>query len=177
MKAWDFAALAHEGQLYRRAVEGEAVGYMNHVGSVAIEVVWVLGVSEGFDGDLAVQCALLHDVVEDTSVTLAEVAVQFGQAVADGVGALTKNVALPTKRAQMMDSLARIRRQPREVWLVKMADRIVNLSRPPFHWTQEKGRAYQTEARLIYDELHSANVLLAERLLMRIETYADYVAE
>lgn len=42
------------------------------------------------------------------------------------------------KKLQMQDSLRRIKSQPREVWMVKMADRITNLQPPPGHWSEEK---------------------------------------
>jgi (p)ppGpp synthase/HD superfamily hydrolase len=40
------------------------------------------------NADLAIQCALLHDVIEDTPTTCQEVEQQFGAAVAKGVLAL-----------------------------------------------------------------------------------------
>ena len=43
----------------------------------------------GASGDLAVQCALLRDIIEDTYATSELLSNKFGQAVADGVSALT----------------------------------------------------------------------------------------
>ena len=48
--------------------------------------------------------------------------------------------------AQMADSLARIKQQPKEVWLVKLADRSANLGKPPHYWSAEKILAYRQEA-------------------------------
>jgi hypothetical protein len=39
----------------------------------------------GSDADLAVSCALLHDTIEDTGTTHAEIADRFDPVVADGV--------------------------------------------------------------------------------------------
>jgi (p)ppGpp synthase/HD superfamily hydrolase len=124
--------------------------------------------------DLAVQCALLHDVVEDAGVSLAEVAEHFGGPVAAGVGALTKNDRLATKEEQMQDSLERIRQQPHEVWMVKLADRITNLQPPPQHWAPAKIRAYHAEARQIHAELALGCPILAERLAGKIDRYLKH---
>ena len=168
LAAWNFAAEAHIGQ----TVPGTKRAYLNHIGSVAMEVLAALSQRRDIERpDLAVQCALLHDVVEDTPVTLEEVEATFGVDVAAGVGALTKDASLPDKAARMRDSLERIRRQPREVWMVKLADRITNLQPPPEHWTPEKVERYRDEARLIQGALGEACPILGERLAAKIAAY------
>ncbi|HEV7554118.1 MAG TPA: HD domain-containing protein, partial [Kofleriaceae bacterium] len=127
------------------------------------------------DEDLAVQCALLHDTVEDTGTTRDEIATVFGEAVAAGVSALSKDASLP-KPDQMADSLRRIREQPREVWMVKLADRITNLSEPPHYWTRDKRIAYRDEAIVIADALGSASPALDRRIRGRITDYARFFA-
>ena len=129
---------------------------------------------ESYDADLAIQCALLHDTIEDTDVTKEQVAANFGAAVANGVMALSKNPDLP-KPEQMADSLDRIRQQPKEIWMVKMADRITNLSEPPFHWNDDKIAQYQREAQKIHQALHTANDALATRLQEKITAYSAYL--
>ena len=174
-QAWDFATLAHHGQSYATPDPNVRMDYINHVGAVAMELMWALAAADTeHDPDLALQCALLHDVLEDTPRTYAEVQAVFGTAVADGVQALTKNFELP-KADQMADSLARIRQQPPAVWMVKLADRINNLSEPPAHWTDERKRAYQAEAQVIHDQLHTAHPLLAARLRERIAAYGRWL--
>jgi (p)ppGpp synthase/HD superfamily hydrolase len=149
--------------------------YLNHIGSVAMELVWALPTAPDVDGNLAIQCAILHDVLEDTPATYELVLVHFGKAVADGVQALSKDESLPTKAAQMEDSLRRIRQQPQEVWMVKLADRIANLDPPPHHWDGAKIAAYRQEAIVIHDALSAANEALAHRLRVRIEEYKTFV--
>lgn len=174
-KAWNFATLYHRGQTYGGAVKGQKISYINHVGSVGVEVIWALANSTELDGDLAIQCAMLHDVIEDTGVTYDLVAEKFGKAVADGVMALTKDSALLSKAEQMADSLMRIQQQPREIWIVKMADRISNLNYPPHYWKPEKIESYRQEAISIYDALHSANLALANRLKDKIVLYQSFI--
>jgi (p)ppGpp synthase/HD superfamily hydrolase len=123
---------------------------------------------------LAVQCALLHDVIEDTGVTVDQISAAFGEQVAQGVLALSKDDTLPQAR-QMPDSLERIRQQPVEVWMVKLADRIANLSPPPHYWTREKRERYRQEALDIHAALHQASASLGQRLLAKIDEYKSYL--
>ena len=165
---WNFATHAHNGQ----TVPGTDHPYINHIGNVAMEVMTAIAKSESFhNANLAIQCALLHDVLEDTDATYELVHANFRVEVADGVQALTKNENLPSKEEQMADSLQRIRLQPHEVWMVKMADRISNLQPPPKGWSNEKTRKYRDEANLIVGSLGDANEFLSNRLKEKIAFY------
>jgi len=113
----------------------------------------------------------LHDSLEDTNLTEESIGRQFGDDVLAGVKALTKDETLPTKRAQMEDSLARILAQPREIAVVKLCDRINNLAPPPHHWSHDKRMAYRAEAELILDQLGSASPVAAARLRKKIVAY------
>jgi (p)ppGpp synthase/HD superfamily hydrolase len=166
IKAYRFAAQAHEGQLY----PGTGLPYLMHLSFVSMEVLGVLSIESGHDGDLAVQCALLHDSIEDTDATYEQIKSIFGVKVADGVLALSKNPAI-AKSQQLADSLHRIEQQPKDVWIVKLADRISNLQPPPSDWTQEKIIRYRDEAIEIYTALKDASPFLALRLAEKIENY------
>ena len=118
IKAYRFAAEAHNGQLY----PGTNLPYLMHLSLVSMEVVGVLSAESGHDGDLAIQCALLHDTIEDTDITYAQLVSEFGANVADGVKSLSKDPTIE-KSYQLPDSLERICLQPNEIWMVKLADR------------------------------------------------------
>jgi len=169
--ALDFAAAAHHGQ----KLPGQDLPYILHPCAVAAEVMAAITRrGDVVSPDLAVACALLHDVVEDTPVTIEEVERGFGAAIAKGVAALSKNPALDDKRAKMMDSVVRIRGQPKEVWMVKLADRINNLREPPHYWSRAKVLAYREEAVLLHEQLASACPVLGPRLLVKIERYGQF---
>ncbi len=176
-----FAAAAH-GAIDQK-VPGSDLPYIVHPANVTIEVIAALRHHPEVDGDLAVQCALLHDTLEDTQATYEAVRERFGAAVADGVAALSKNevaaVGLegePTRKAAMMaDSLVRIRQQPVEVWMVKLADRVVNLSEPPHYWDGAKRRRYRAEAGIILAALGDASPYLRARLAICIEAYEAWL--
>jgi (p)ppGpp synthase/HD superfamily hydrolase len=165
-RAYWFAARAHNGQ----PMPDSDLPYIVHVSLVTAEVIAALRVEAGHDETLAVQCALLHDVLEDTPVTYVAIEAGFGGPVAAGVLALSKDARLD-KAEQMPDSLRRIQQQPSEVWMVKLADRICNLREPRPTWTTERIRQYRAEARDIYQALHAASPLLAARLQEKIDLY------
>lgn len=173
-RAWRFAAAAHHGQ----TVPGTpALPYIMHLSLVSMELMAAFRAEPGHDEELGVQCALLHDVIEDTDITYEQLKAEFGQTVADGVLALTKNDVLP-KTDKMADSLHRIRQQPPEIWMVKLADRITNLHRPaPPHWTEAKILAYGDEGLEIHEALKEASPFLAARLQQKIEVYREYAGE
>ncbi|WP_207714014.1 hypothetical protein [Scytonema sp. UIC 10036] len=64
IKTYRLAALAHLGQ----KVPGTEISYIQHLSFVSMEIIAALNVETERDGNLAVQCALLHDTIEDTSV-------------------------------------------------------------------------------------------------------------
>jgi guanosine-3',5'-bis(diphosphate) 3'-pyrophosphohydrolase len=130
--------------------------------------------TNNFNLEIAVQVSLLHDTLEDTDTTPEELTTIFGEDVRQGIQALTKDNLLP-KEQQMDDSLRRIRNLPKEIWAVKLADRITNLQEPPSQWDNSKKVNYQEEARTILSKLQEGNEFLARRLLCKIEEYRRYV--
>jgi (p)ppGpp synthase/HD superfamily hydrolase len=172
LKAWNFASIHHSGQKYGGHEQDQYIDYLTHIGMVAMEIIWALQNSEKtYDADLAIQCAILHDIIEDTGVGFESLSVEFGEKVANGVLALTKDKHLETKDLQMADSLKRIKMQDPEIWMVKMADRISNLFGAPFYWDAEKTEKYKLEAQSIYNSLSEANPVLAKRLKLKIDEY------
>lgn len=166
-RALAFAAAAHGEQ----RLPDSTLPYVVHLSNVAMEVMTAAAADPSVDADLAVQCALLHDTLEDAGVSADELRRRFGEPVAAGVLALTKDARLP-KAERMADSLRRIAAQPREVAMVKLADRITNLQPPPRSWSPEKIDGYRDEARHILDALGAAHAGLAARLRAKIEAYA-----
>jgi len=171
IKAWNYASLVHRAQL----LPASDIPYINHIGLVAMEAMAAIEQSDNIDRpDLLVACALLHDTIEDTEATFADIERLFGKDVAGGVMALSKDKNLGSKELQMLDSLQRIKREPNEIWMVKLADRITNLQPPPKHWDKNKIAKYKREAIVILQALGEANAFLAQRLEQKIEAYAQY---
>ena len=171
-KALTFATTKHmeTGQ----TIPGTDLPYTVHLSNVAMEILIAGSKTPDFNTAFAIQVALLHDVLEDTSTTFEVLENHFDIAIAKAVLALTKNHNLP-KEEQMRDCLQRIKKMPREVWAVKLADRITNLQPPPAHWSTTKRKEYQEEARTILKELKDGNEYLARRLEKKIDEYSDYM--
>ncbi|OUL36873.1 phosphohydrolase [Nostoc sp. T09] len=170
IKAYKFAAQAHQGQ----KMPGSEIPYIMHLSFVSMEVLAALNVEKETDGNLAIQCALLHDTIEDTHTTYEQIEAEFGEAVAKGVLALTKDKNLD-KHLQMEDSLQRIKQQPKEIWMVKLADRISNLQSPPHYWSIEKITKYREEGIHIYEALRESSDFLASRLASKIQDYKSFI--
>ena len=122
-KAYQLAVDAHK---FQRRKSGEP--YIHH----PIEVARICFEEIGL-GPTAVICALLHDVVEDTPVTLEEVTTMFGPKVALIVDGLTKldgtyNLENPDNpQAENFKKVLSTLVTDVRVVLIKMADRLHNL--------------------------------------------------
>jgi len=121
MRAYEFGAAAHDGQ---KRKSGEA--YISHPVAVAQEL------ADMHLDSQAITAAILHDVVEDTEASLAQIEEKFGPEVAglvDGVSKLDQiqfrsraEAQAESFRKMMLAMIEDIR-----VILVKLADRLHNM--------------------------------------------------
>ena len=119
-KAFEMANEAHK---FQRRKSGEP--YILH----PIEVARICFEEIGL-GPTAVICALLHDVVEDTEVTLDEIKKMFGPKIALIVDGLTKLDGLYNVESAQAENFKKVLSTLTEdvrVVLIKMADRLHNL--------------------------------------------------
>jgi GTP diphosphokinase / guanosine-3',5'-bis(diphosphate) 3'-diphosphatase len=137
-RALDFAARKHVHQ--RR--KGElAEPYVNHLSDVARLL------AEATEGaDIAVVIAgLLHDTIEDTDTTFAELAKEFGPEVAALVGEVTDDKSLPKAQRKRLQVETAAQKSPR-ARMIKLADKTSNLhsmiASPPKDWSAERKREY-----------------------------------
>lgn len=118
-RAIGFAARAHAGQQRKTG----DVPYIAHPVAVAI-ILQRMGCKQE-----VVAAGLLHDTVEDTSITLDEIRLQFGDEVADIVAGCTE---LPKSKnrweTRKRHMIASLRDAPMAVKLVSAADKYHNLS-------------------------------------------------
>ena len=135
-RAFDFAARAHVDQR-RKGEVGEP--YVNHLAEVAALL------AEAAQDDFGLIAAgLLHDTVEDTAVTSADLESVFGADVATLVAEVTDDQALPKqerKRRQVTSSPGRSDRAK----MLKLADKASNLRAlvvTPPDWDLERRREY-----------------------------------
>lgn len=120
-KAFDFALEAHKNH---RRKSGEP--YIYHPIAVAHSVVQEIGL-----GTTSVVCALLHDVVEDTEFTLADITDHFGEEVARIIDGLTKISGIfdqtTSVQAENFRKMLLTLSDDVRVILIKLADRLHNM--------------------------------------------------
>lgn len=121
LKAYNLALSAHNGQ---KRVSG--VPYILHPTSVACILVEI-----GMDTE-SVVAALLHDVVEDTEISLEEIKKQFGETIAEIVDGVTKlaKISYSSREERQAENLRKMliaMSNDIRVIIVKLADRLHNL--------------------------------------------------
>ena len=153
-----FAAQRHSDQ---RRKGKRAVPYINHPIAVSACLADV-GVE---DADI-LAAALLHDTVEDTNTSLAELEELFGQRVASIVAEVTDDKSLP-KAERKRRQIASAPTKSHEAKLVKLADKICNLRDlrdcPP-DWSEDRINAYHRFARDVYRGLRGEQPDLDEAM-------------
>jgi guanosine-3',5'-bis(diphosphate) 3'-pyrophosphohydrolase len=138
IRALVFAAAKHRDQ---RRKDPTAAPYINHL----IAVANVLANEAGITDPVVLCAALLHDTIEDTKTTTAELEEQFGQKVASVVLELTddKSLQKPIRKQLQIDNATRL---STEAKLVNLADKICNLRdtavSPKVGWSPERTQAY-----------------------------------
>ncbi|KKJ01095.1 RelA/SpoT family protein [Prochlorothrix hollandica] len=159
-RAFQFAYCLHNGQMRQ---SGEP--YIAHPVAVA-------GILRELGGDATIIAAgFLHDVVEDTEVTLEDIEGRFGAEVrhlVEGVTKLSKfNFSSKTERqAENFRRMFLAMAQDIRVILVKLADRLHNMRTLEF-MTEDKRRIKALETREIFAPL--ANRLGIGRLKWELE--------
>lgn len=142
-KAFELCVNAHQGQ---KRISHE--DYYYHPYNVAKIVV-----SLGMDTQ-SVVASLLHDVVEDTDITIEEITQQFGKEVALLVDGVTKigRLNFSTKEQQQAESLRKMliaMGQDIRVIIIKLADRLHNM-RTIDAMTPQKQRDKSVETLEVY---------------------------
>ena len=142
-RAYALAEKAHDGQRRR---SGEP--YICHpmcVAQILIEL--------GMDSE-SISAALMHDVAEDTAVTIDEIRAQFGPEVAllvDGVTKLTqiKFSNVEDRQAENLRKMLLAMSQDVRVMIIKLADRLHNM-RTGDAWPEQKRRDKALETMEVY---------------------------
>lgn len=143
MDAYEFARVCHDGQ---KRESGE--DYFIHPCSVAIILIEL-----GLDVETII-AGLLHDVVEDTRMTGAEIEMRYGKTVVNLVNGMTKlnKITFQSKEDEQAENLRKMLLAMTDdirVILIKLADRLHNM-RTLSYRTPEKQKAVAIETLEIY---------------------------
>lgn len=146
VRAANFAAIKHSTQ---RRKDKALTPYINHPIGVAKSLV-----DCGVTTPVVIAAALLHDTLEDTKTTVAEMRAEFGDDVTNIVIEVTDDKSLPAaerKRLQITHA-ATISVSAK---LVKLADKLNNLTSqiesPPPSWSVNRIQGYFLWAKFVTD--------------------------
>ncbi len=159
LRAVLFSARKHRGQ---RRKDEDASPYINHPIEVAELMANVGGVS-----DLpALMAAILHDTVEDTGSTFAELEEAFGHDVRLLVEEMTDDQKLPKDERKRLQ-IAHARQLSARAKQIKIADKICNVRdvthTPPPKWSLERRREYLQWAGEVVEGCRGSNANLEHR--------------
>ncbi len=158
LAALDFAAEKHSAQ--RRKSAGD-VPYINH----PIRVARLLAEAGVEDEDVLI-AAVLHDTLEDTATTRAELETAFGRAVCRLVEEVTDDKSLPKTERKRLQIVHAPQLSPGAA-LVKLADKIANVGdlshAPPVDWPMERIRGYLDWAEAVVRAMPKVNAALEAR--------------
>ena len=147
VRAYQFGEQAHRGQ-----VRNSGEPFITH----SVEVAKILADLQ-LDST-TVACGLLHDVVEDTKIAIADVDREFGHEIASIVDGLTKIAKLPAGGSTQERQVESYRKlllsiaKDARVIIVKLADRLHNMRTLDF-LSEEKRRRIAQETRDLYAPL------------------------
>jgi guanosine-3',5'-bis(diphosphate) 3'-pyrophosphohydrolase len=155
LRALVFAADKHRNQKRKGA---EASPYINHLIAVAAVLA-----EAGVDDETLLVAAVLHDTIEDTNTTYAELASAFDTRVADLVKEVTDDKSLDKairKQLQIQNAGALSARAKQ----LKIADKISNIRDithyPPADWPLERRREYLRWAEQVVGRCRGVNIQL-----------------
>ena len=136
--------------------------YINHL----TEVAWLAAEATAGQDLVAVLGAILHDTIEDTNTTPAELAATFGGDVANLVAEVTDDKTLP-KHDRKLLQIQNAARKSARARLIKIADKTSNLrsiiESPPQDWDSARRRQYFEWAAKVVQECRGSNPWLEAR--------------
>jgi GTP diphosphokinase / guanosine-3',5'-bis(diphosphate) 3'-diphosphatase len=148
LEALQFAAIQHQ---YDRRAGYDRLPYINHL----IKVTNCLANRIGIKDEALLLAAVLHDVVEDTDVTVEQLERRFGGEVAAIVEELTDDMSLPygkRKRLQV-EQAGKLSPKARVIRLVDKASNLRDIFNYPLDWTVEKKAAYLDNAIAVAERI------------------------
>jgi (p)ppGpp synthase/HD superfamily hydrolase len=113
----NWVSMIHKNQVRK----GTDMPYISHVFGVS-----ALLMTHGISDEEIIKTALLHDVVEDSDVTLETIENIFGKTISDYVDWLSEDKATSWEHRKQY-SIAHIKDMPIEVKWVKLADKVNSL--------------------------------------------------
>ncbi|SFV08204.1 HD domain-containing protein [Methylobacterium sp. 174MFSha1.1] len=155
-RAADFAARRHANQRRKGSAREP---YVNHLAEVAS----LLADTVSEPNAWLIAAGWLHDTIEDTGTTHAELADLFGPVVADLVAEVTDDKSLPKAERKRLQVERAAHKSP-DAKAIKIADKISNLrslvASPPHDWDRARLLDYVTWAESVVARCRGTNAAL-----------------
>jgi len=155
------AVLSHAGQ--RRESDGAA--FIEH----PLEVAGLL--RDADCSDVVVAAGLLHDLVEDTDVTLADLAARFGADVAHLVQAVSEDPSIPTYRQRKHALREQVRKVGGDAAPLFAADKIAKVRELPDRLRRDQARCGH-RARERFERYHELRLEHYQETLRMLQDIA-----
>ena len=156
LAALDFAADKHRAQRRKCASD---VPYINH----PIRVARLLTEVGGVEDENILMAAALHDTLEDTATTRAEIEDAFGPVVCRLVEEVTDDKRLPKAERKRLQ-IVHAGQISHGAALVKLGDKIANVAdlshSPPVDWSSQRISEYLDWAEAVVNNLQKVNAAL-----------------
>jgi guanosine-3',5'-bis(diphosphate) 3'-pyrophosphohydrolase len=150
------ALFAAEKHRHQRRKDAAASPYINHPLTVAN----ILANEGGIDDPVVLIAALLHDTLEDTATTIAELKAAFGAEITGVVLEVTDDTSLPSAERKRLQ-VEHAPKASSRAKLVKLADKIANLRDlrhcPPAGWSLARRQDYFDWAEAVVEGLRGIN--------------------
>lgn len=161
LDALHFACARHRSQ---RRHDAHASPFVNH----PIETAWLLAGVGGVRDATLLASAVLHDVLEDTPTTPAEIEKRFGPAVRRLVEEVTDPPAASTEERRQ-HQVSRLNGASAEARQIRLADKIANVRALPVHWSWLQCEDYLAFAEEVAGKARGANPRLDERFRQTLD--------
>lgn len=170
LQALHFAADKHRHQ---RRKDAPASPYINHPIAVAETLSAVGGVNDA----VTLVAGILHDTIEDTETTGAELEARFSREIRAVVEEVTDDKSLPPA-LRKQQQIEQARHHSPRAQLVKLADKICNVrdlrDAPPDGWSTERKRKYLAWAQAVVNEVRGSNAAMEayfDRLYSEVDAH------
>ena len=176
LEAAIFAAQKHQGHVRK---DDRGSPYITHPLQVA-QVLWDIG---GVRDRQTLIAAILHDTIEDTRTTPAEVRAAFGEQVLAIVLEVSDDKSLEkmTRKRLQVEHAPELSKPAR---LIKLGDKLVNcqdiLENPPSDWTLTRRRNYIQWGADVIAQIRGANAPLEtafDRMLAEAEAQLNFTIQ
>jgi GTP diphosphokinase / guanosine-3',5'-bis(diphosphate) 3'-diphosphatase len=166
---------ASEKHMTQRKKGCDNVPYIHHLIKVT-DILYTVGKESG---DELLCAALLHDIIEDTNTTIAELTDKFGSNTAALVAELTDNMNLnyEDRKRQQINKAGLLSTDAKKI---KIADKIANIDDMltlPLIWSNRRKRQYIIWSQQVIDNCRGVNPALEQAFDEIVQRALDEISD